>query len=128
LQVVYQWIVRIVFWVLLLAATNSWLTFCLRQFPYTAPVGAGAILVCDAASVGAGRGVALPGVLVAVIIPGGHALLTNWCACSSVMSATGGSPSVGWIPTAPARQADRDIHHVGVCVGDDLPLFAGQRL
>jgi small-conductance mechanosensitive channel len=39
LQVIYQWIVRIFYWVLVLAATDYWLTFCLRQFPYTAPWG-----------------------------------------------------------------------------------------
>jgi small-conductance mechanosensitive channel len=39
LQVIYQWIVRITFWILAVVATDLWFTYCLSQFPYTAPWG-----------------------------------------------------------------------------------------
>jgi small-conductance mechanosensitive channel len=70
LQVLYQWTVRIVFWFLVIAATDIWLTFCLHQFPYTAPWGEvlGHHLITLLRNLGLGVIAQLPNLLVAVVI------------------------------------------------------------
>jgi small-conductance mechanosensitive channel len=70
LQVVYQWIVRVAFWILVLAVTDVWFTYCLRQFPYTAPWGEalGGYLIGMLRSLGEGVIESLPNVFVAAII------------------------------------------------------------
>jgi small-conductance mechanosensitive channel len=70
LQVVYQWAVRVIYWILVLFATDSWFTYCLHQFPYTAPWGEalGGYLISMLRTLGQSVIVALPDVLVAVVI------------------------------------------------------------
>jgi len=70
LQVFYQWVVRVIFWILVLAATDIWFTYCLHQFPYTAPWGEalGGYLVTVLRTLGRNVIAELPDVFVAIII------------------------------------------------------------
>jgi small-conductance mechanosensitive channel len=70
LQAVYQWIVRITFWILALVATDMWFTYCLNQFPYTAPWGAvlDEYLLMVLRTFGRNVVTSLPGLLVVVVI------------------------------------------------------------
>jgi small-conductance mechanosensitive channel len=79
LQVFYQWLIRILFWILVIAGTEIWLTFCLHQFPYTAPWGAalGHHLTRMLRSLGLGVIAELPNLFVAVVIVVVTRLLTK---------------------------------------------------
>jgi small-conductance mechanosensitive channel len=79
LQVFYQWTVRVVFWVLVIAATHIWLTFSLSQFPYTAPWGnvLGHQLITMLRKLGLGVIAELPDLFVAVVIVVVTQLLTK---------------------------------------------------
>jgi small-conductance mechanosensitive channel len=79
LQVVYQWSVRILFWILVIAATDVWLTFSLNQFPYTAPWGEalGHHLILMLRTLGVGVIAEFPDLVVAVIIVVVTRLLTK---------------------------------------------------
>jgi len=79
LQVFYQWIVRISYWTLMLFATHAWLTYCLREFPYTAPWGdaLGGYLITLLRSLGRNVVAALPDLLVVVVIVVVTRLLTK---------------------------------------------------
>jgi small-conductance mechanosensitive channel len=70
LQVFYIWVVRVIYWILVLFATHVWLTYCLREFPYTAPWGEalGGYLFTVLRTLGGNVIGALPDVFVAVVI------------------------------------------------------------
>jgi len=70
LQVFYQWVVRVVYGVLVLVATHAWLIYCLREFPYTAPWGEAldGYLLTVLSRLGRNAIGALPDLFVAVVI------------------------------------------------------------
>ena len=70
LLVFYQWAVRIIYWILVLGATDIWVTFSLRQFPYTAPWGEalGQHLIVMLRTLALGTVTALPDLFVVAVI------------------------------------------------------------
>jgi small-conductance mechanosensitive channel len=113
LQVFYQWTVRVAYWILVIAATDIWLSFSLRQFPYTAPWGEvlGHHLIAMLRSLGVGVIASLPDVFVAAVIVVATHVLTK-VVRMFFANVREGRINIGWLDPASAKPTGRIVQMI----------------